>query len=135
MKRIITTAALVAAFAAPSISTGSADQSGPVARGGPLEISLKLIRDGNTPVAIRRFRFKNLHADCDSGGPIKSRGRISYIRVRGDRTFAKNVDDGSVRFRVVGKVRRNRVVGKIRASGDYGTATNCRSGTVRWAVS
>ena len=90
------------------------------------------------PVKIKKFKFKNLTATCDTGGPIDVSGKIGGSMPINDKgKFDGKVSNGSAKVVVDGEVKQGgaKVKGTIRAKGDFKTGQGCDSGKVKWEAS
>ena len=143
MRKGMLGAGVVVALVALSLATSgtaTGNEGGATAlrgAGGAFEISFTLRSRDGEPVALRRFRFSNLEAQCDGGQEATVQGRIRRIPINDENRFSKTVRRNGKFVRVKGRVTNNlaRVVGTIRVRGDFGTAVNCDTGRVHWSAS
>jgi hypothetical protein len=100
-----------------------------------------VVTQGGKPIAIKRFRFKNLPIECDQGDVLLSSRIKGEFPVRdNDRFHATATDDdppGEAKLR--GKVvNPSKVKGRVKAEGSFGTgmdvATGCE-GSKRFVAS
>ena len=146
MKKVLIVAALIVGVLAASTSMAGAERAdsrssaGAAAseaqRGGGLLIRFRLNSRNGEPVAIKRFRFKRLSAECNGGQVVNVAGKIPSIRVKDNNRFSKTLRRATKSVRVRGKVSGDldTVRGKIRARGAYAGATGCDSGAVGWVA-
>ena len=145
MKKVLIVAALIVGVLAASTSVAGAERAdsrsaaaaaSEAQRGGGLLIRFRLNSRNGEPVAIKRFRFKRLSAECNGGQVVNVAGKIPSIRVKDNNRFSKTLRRATKSVRVRGKVSGDldTVRGKIRARGAYAGATGCDSGAVGWVA-
>ena len=145
MKKVLIVAALIVGVLAASTSVAGAERAdsrsaaaaaSEAQRGGGLLIRFRLNSRNGEPVAIKRFRFKRLPAECNGGQIVNVAGTIPSIRVKDNNRFSKTLRRATKSVRVRGKVSGDldTVRGKIRARGAYAGATGCDSGAVGWVA-
>jgi hypothetical protein len=140
MKRILMAAVLVVAAVLPATSSAGAMRDGQAAeRGGQdLSISFTLRSVDGVPAEVRKFKFKNLTATCNVGGPIDVNGNIGgSMAINNKGKFDGKVTNGDAKVVVEGEVKRGgaKVKGTIKAKGDFPPAQGCNSGRVKWEAS
>ena len=128
---------MIAAALTPAISTADpASRDGQSANRGGQDLQLTfVVRSVNgEPTKIRKFRFENLTAACNQGGPVDVRGQLDTMRVNDAGKFDGNArkDGGKVHVEGVVKNGGDVVKGTIRASGKFLPARGCDSGRVEW---
>ncbi|HEY8465365.1 MAG TPA: hypothetical protein VIL04_01020 [Solirubrobacterales bacterium] len=138
MKRSLTLLGLALLLAAPTLaSAGEAPTAarGAEAKGSPqLSVRFILRTVNGKPVELRRFRFLRLEATCKGGTSVRIKGKVSRIKVKGNKTFRHIIKRKGKSVRIEGRVRGggSRVTGFLRAKGKFGGQTGCDSGKVRW---
>jgi hypothetical protein len=115
-----------------------------VAKGGEAVVSAErvTIRRGK-PRKLVGFQFQGLEVTCTEETIGYSAGPLSPIRIKGDRTFSKNVSfgGGARKLHVEGKVNRaiTKIRGSLRLTGGWPDEepplTNCDSGVERFVLS
>ena len=130
MKRLLVLAAVaVAAATVPASSSADTAQESSARGGNDLKITFDLLVQGNDPVRIENFKFKNFTATCTVGGPAEIEGTIGKIGLNDNEKFraVAKTNDGEGKVIVEGQVKRHgkRTVGTLKAKGNFGAAEDC----------
>lgn len=126
--------AVCAALLVPTAAATAGDSYSTSAIGGsaharaPFSVSfIRLTRDGKT-VAVKKFKFSGVNAECKVGGAIEVHGRAPRMKVR-DRKFKSTIRKNGGRVRINGKFKNHgkKVKGRIRVNGKFndGKAKGC----------
>jgi len=141
MKRTLMVAVVVAAAVLPATSNAGTSVRGSdsAGRGGQdLAIQFTVRSFNGKPTEIKKFKFENLTATCNVGGPVDVKGKIGGSMSINDKgEFDGKVSDGAAKVLVEGDVKRGgaKVKGTIRAKGDFNAGQGCDSGKVKWEAS
>jgi hypothetical protein len=139
MKKGLIVAALAAAAVAMPATSNADSSEKSSARGGPdLTITFDLLMQGNDPVRIKNFKFKNFTAPCTVSGPTEIKGTISKIGLNNKEKFdaVAKTNDGKGKVIVEGQVKRHgkKTVGTLKAKGDFAPAEDCNA-KIEWKAS
>ena len=129
MKRIFILAAVAAAATVPASSSADTAERSSARGGNDLKITFDLLVQGNDPVRIENFKFKNFTATCTVGGPAEIEGTIGKIGLNDKEKFraVAKTNSGEGKVIVEGQVRRHgkKTVGTLKAKGNFGAAEDC----------
>src|SRR5688572_28346760 len=119
MKRIFILAAVAAAATVPASSSADTAERSSARGGNDLKITFDLLVQGNDPVRIENFKFKNFTATCTVGGPAEIEGTIGKIGLNDKEKFraVAKTNNGEGKVIVEGQVRRHgkKTVGTLMA--------------------
>lgn len=125
----ISAALIVPTAAATADGTYSNTTDGPaVAKRAPFNVGFTSLTRNGRIVAVKKFKFSGVNANCKVGGSIDVRGRAPRMNVH-SRKFSSAIRKNGGRVRINGKFKNHgdKVIGRIRVNGKFnnGKAKGC----------
>jgi opacity protein-like surface antigen len=130
MKRFIVVPLLIAALAAPAVASAFDASVEPAesAKGGGFSVRFEVIKQGNDPVAVKRFKFRRLPVEC-TGGSFLLKGKVGgKLPVNNNGRFGATAiapEGGEVKVNGEFVNNNQKVKGRVKATGDFEGIDNC----------